>query len=192
MTVRVNGQLIKELRIKHSYSQEKLAEVVGVNLRTIQRIETNGVAALSTRGALAKALGVEPEDLDVPQASTAAAPPGERVGQWPRWSLLMLSAILVVLGGTVLAISIKSVTPIGLVTLPAVGGLLVALIGFIILTRLTPLPRWRTYVVLCIAVVSMVVSPPAWTVRVLVAVSLWAAFELGILATRLQLRVRHA
>jgi DNA-binding XRE family transcriptional regulator len=46
MTVQVNGRLIRELRIKHSYSQEKLAEIVGVNLRTIQRIETNGVAAI--------------------------------------------------------------------------------------------------------------------------------------------------
>jgi Sec-independent protein secretion pathway component TatC len=97
-----------------------------------------------------------------------------------------------VFGATALAISIQSVTPIGLVTLPAVGGLLVALIGFVILTRLTPLPRWRTYAVLCIVVVSMIVSPPAWTVRALVAISLWAAFELGILATRLRLRVRYS
>jgi transcriptional regulator with XRE-family HTH domain len=192
MTVQVNGELIKELRIKHSYSQEKLAEIVGVNLRTIQRTETNGVAALSTRGALAKALGVKPEDLDARDAPAAAAPPGEPVGLWPRWSLLMLSAVLVVFGATALAISIQSVTPIGLVTLPAVGGLLVALIGFVILTRLTPLPRWRTYAVLCIVVVSMIVSPPAWTVRALVAISLWAAFELGILATRLRLRVRYS
>jgi DNA-binding XRE family transcriptional regulator len=53
--VLVNRQLVKELRIKHSYSQEKLAAIVGVNLRTIQRIETKGVASLDTRGALAKA-----------------------------------------------------------------------------------------------------------------------------------------
>lgn len=192
MTVQVNGQLIKELRIKHSYSQEKLAEIVGVNLRTIQRIETNGAAALSTRGALARALGVKPEDLDVRAASTATASPGELVGQRPRWSLLVLSTVLVLLGGTVLAISITSVTPIGLVTLPAVGGLVVALIGFVILTRLTPVPRWRTYGALSIVVVSMVVSPPAWTVQALVAISLWAAFELGILVTRLRLHVRHA
>lgn len=81
MTVQVNGQLIKQLRIKHSYSQEKLAEIVGVNLRTIQRIETNGVASLSTRGALANALGVKPEELDVPGPSTAGAEPvGRRAG----------------------------------------------------------------------------------------------------------------
>lgn len=37
MTVHVNGRLIKELRIKHSYSQEELADIVGVNLRRLHR-----------------------------------------------------------------------------------------------------------------------------------------------------------
>jgi Sec-independent protein secretion pathway component TatC len=78
-----------------------------------------------------------------------------------------------------------------MLTLPAVGGLLVALSGFMILTRLTPLRRWRIYAVLCIIAVSMMASPPAWTVRALVTISLWATFELGVLATRLRLPVQH-
>ena len=186
MTVRVDGQLIRQLRIKRSYSQERLAEIVGVNLRTIQRMETNGVASLSTRGALAKALGVKPEDLDVREAPATAVASGEHVSLSSRWPVLMLSSVLVVLGATVLFVSIISVTPIGLVTLPAAIGLLIALVGFVLLTRLTPFPRWRTYVVLSIVGISMVVSPPSWAVRALVAISLWAAFELGILAARLR------
>lgn len=189
MPVRVNGLLIKELRIKHSYSQERLAEIIGVNLRTIQRIETKGVASLSTRGALAKAFSVKPEDFDLPEASPAAAAAGDPP---PRWPLLLLSAVLVVSGWTLLDVSIRSATPIGLLTAPAVGGLLIALIGFVVLTRLTPLRRWRTYAVLSIVVVAMVASPPAWTIRALVAISLWAAFELGILLMRFRLRVRHS
>jgi transcriptional regulator with XRE-family HTH domain len=193
MAVQVNGRLIKQLRIKHSYSQERLAEIAGVNLRTIQRIETNGAASLSTRGALASALGVQPEELDVPGPSAAgAAQAGEPVGRRPQWWLPTLSGVLVVLGGTVLAISIKSVTPIGLLTPPAVAGVLVALTGFVLLTRLTPLSRWRTYAVLCIVAVSMAASPPAWTVRSLVAILLWAAFEVGVLVTRLRPRKRLA
>lgn len=180
----VNGQLVKELRIKHSYSQEKLAAIVGVNLRTIQRIEINGVASLDTRGALAKALGVRPEDLDVPEASAVAATQGE---PRPRLSFLVVSGALVVFGATILAVAIKSVTPIGLMTLPAAIGLLVALIGLFILSRLTPLRRWRTYAVLCIVAVSLLASPPAWTIQGLIAISLWATFELGILLTRFRL-----
>ena len=67
-----------------------------------------------------------------------------------------------------------------------------ALIGLVVLTRLTPLRRWRTYAVLFIVVVAMVASPPAWTIQALVAISLWAAFELGILLTRFRLHARHA
>lgn len=189
MNVKVNGARIKELRIKHSYSQEKLAEIVGVNLRTIQRIETTGVASLNTRGALAKAFSVRPEDLDVAPAARTSA---ELLGGLPRWPVLLFSAALIALGWVVLVVSIRSSTPIGLVTPPTIGGLLIALGGFAVLTRLTPLRRWRTYAVLFIVVVAMVASPPAWTIQALVAISLWAAFELGILLTRFRLHARPA
>jgi DNA-binding XRE family transcriptional regulator len=184
--VLVNGQLVKELRIKRSYSQEKLAAIVGVNLRTIQRIEINDVASLDTRGALANALGVRPEDLDVPEPSAVAPAQGE---SRPHWSLLVVSGALVVVGATIHAVAIYSATPIGLVTLPAVIGVLMALTGFYILSRLTPLHGWRTYAVLCIYVVSLLGSPPALTIHGLIAISLWAAFELGILLTRFRLRL---
>jgi hypothetical protein len=94
-----------------------------VNLRTIQRTETNGVASLSTRGALASALGAKPEELDVPGPSAAgAAQASEPVGRRPQCWLLTLSGVLVVLGGTVPAMGLKSVTPIGLLTPSAVAG----------------------------------------------------------------------
>lgn len=187
MPVRVNGRLIKELRIKRSYSQEKLAAIVGVNLRTIQRIEVNGVASLDTRGALASALGVQPADLDVRDSPIDTAATELPISR-SRWPLLGLSIALVLSGATVLAVSINAVTPIGLLSMSALAGMLMALIGFILLTLVMPLPRWRTYVVLSIVGVSLVVSPPAWTVRALLAISLWAAFELGVLATRLRFR----
>lgn len=191
MSMRVNGQLIKELRIKHSYSQEKLAEIVGVNLRTIQRIETHGAIALSTRRALAQALGVRPEELDVPGEPGEAPPPNEPPGVWPHRRLSALSVILVVLGASILAVSIVKASPIGVVTLPAVVGMIIALAGLVTLARLNSLPGLRVYAVLCIALVSMVMSPPAWTIQALVAISLWAAFELGIVTTRLRPGLRH-
>jgi DNA-binding XRE family transcriptional regulator len=177
--------MVKELRIKHSYSQEKLAAIVGVNLRTIQRIETKGVASLDTRGALAKALDVRPEDLDVPEASAVIAAQSE---PQLRLSFLVISGTLVMLGTTILAVAVYSATPTGLVTLPAVFGVLVALTGFFILSQLTPLRGWRTYAVLGIYVVSLLGSPPGVTIHGLIVISLWAAFELGILLTRFRLQ----
>ena len=119
--VLINGQMVRELRIKHSYSQEKLAAIVGVNLRTIQRIETKGVASLDTRGALAKALDVRPQDLDVPEASAVIAAQSE---PQPRPSFLVISGALVMLGTTILGAAVYS-APYALITLPAVIGALI-------------------------------------------------------------------
>lgn len=190
--MRVSGQLIRELRIRHSYSQERLADIVGVNLRTIQRIERKGVASLGTRGALAEALGVRPEDLDVPEGPAPAASAAGLSSRLPRWPGLLLSSVLVVAGWVALDVSIRTAAPIGLLTPSAIGGILIALTGLVVQARLTPLRRWRSYAVLIIVVVAMIASPPAWTVRALVAISLWAAFEVGVLLMRLQLRVRYS
>ena len=64
MEMKVNRELIKALRVNKSWSQERLAEVAGVSLRTVQRVENEGAASLQTRVAIADALGVEPAYFD--------------------------------------------------------------------------------------------------------------------------------
>lgn len=64
MEMKLSGTHIKELRLKLSWSQEKLAEEAGLNPRTVQRAEAEGSASLRTRLLLAKALQVLPEELD--------------------------------------------------------------------------------------------------------------------------------
>jgi len=188
MTMRIDGRLIREMRIQRSWSQEKLAEIIGVNLRTIQRIETKGAASLATRGALADAFGVKPEELDSKEPITVTA--SQAGGRRPRWAPLIYSAILVAVGWIVLAFSIRDADPIGLVTPPAIGGMLLATFGFVMITRLTPLGRSRTYAVLAMIGIAMIASPPAWTIQALVTISLWAAFELGIVLTSFRERPR--
>ena len=51
--------LIRKLRIDKGWSQETLAEVSGLSVRTIQRIERGGKASLETQSALAAVLDVE-------------------------------------------------------------------------------------------------------------------------------------
>ncbi len=65
MEVRVNRALVKKLRLDNSWSQEVLANKAGLNLRTIQRIESKGIASLQTRRSVATALGIEPSALEV-------------------------------------------------------------------------------------------------------------------------------
>lgn len=64
MEMKLSGTRIKELRLKLSWSQEKLAEQAGLNPRTVQRAESEGSASLRTRLQLAQALQVLPEELD--------------------------------------------------------------------------------------------------------------------------------
>lgn len=65
MDMRVNRALVRKLRLEKSWSQELLAGKAGLNLRTIQRIESNGVASLQTRRSVATALDIEPSALEV-------------------------------------------------------------------------------------------------------------------------------
>jgi transcriptional regulator with XRE-family HTH domain len=61
--MRVNAELVAELRKKCAWSQDELATAAGLNLRTVQRIESVGTASLQSAKALAAALEIELDDL---------------------------------------------------------------------------------------------------------------------------------
>jgi len=55
--------ILKELRISRHYSQEQLAEMSGLNVRTIQRIESGKKASLESLKCLSSVLEVDLETL---------------------------------------------------------------------------------------------------------------------------------
>ncbi|MEN9307721.1 MAG: hypothetical protein RL173_1653 [Fibrobacterota bacterium] len=57
--MKIDTQLLRQLRDERSWTQEHLAEVAGVSLRTVQRIEREGNASADSRLALAAAFGVD-------------------------------------------------------------------------------------------------------------------------------------
>ena len=59
----LNSAKVKELRSKKGWTQMQLAEISDLSLRTIQRVEVNGVGSLETSKALASAFEVERELL---------------------------------------------------------------------------------------------------------------------------------
>jgi transcriptional regulator with XRE-family HTH domain len=63
MDMKVDSSYIKEQREQRAWSQEHLAEVTGLGLRTIQRIETTGTASYESARSLAAVFGVEIADL---------------------------------------------------------------------------------------------------------------------------------
>jgi transcriptional regulator with XRE-family HTH domain len=61
--VYISREIVKKLRISKDWTQETLAEISGVHTRTIQRIESDGLASMQSINALTKAFEVETETL---------------------------------------------------------------------------------------------------------------------------------
>ncbi|MEC7960766.1 MAG: helix-turn-helix transcriptional regulator, partial [Pseudomonadota bacterium] len=55
--------MIKSLRTKHHYSQEQLARMSGLSLRTIQRVESGQSASLETLKSLAAVFEIDVDTL---------------------------------------------------------------------------------------------------------------------------------
>lgn len=61
--VRVDAKLIRTARERRAWSQEHLAKVAGIGLRTLQRIEATGIASYASVQALAAVLEMAAQDL---------------------------------------------------------------------------------------------------------------------------------
>lgn len=66
----INTDLIKTLRLNNSWSQQHLASIAGISLRTLQRIEREGSASLESRKAIASAFDLTPKDLILEAATS--------------------------------------------------------------------------------------------------------------------------
>lgn len=61
--MKVNSDYIRQLRQQRGWSQEQLADIAGVNARTIQRLERGTQASVDTLKALAVAFAVDYQQL---------------------------------------------------------------------------------------------------------------------------------
>jgi transcriptional regulator with XRE-family HTH domain len=75
--MKINGEAVRALRERKSWSQEHLASASGLSARTVQRVEIEGIASAETRLALAAALDVPVADL-MPVPSSPSAPSPDR------------------------------------------------------------------------------------------------------------------
>lgn len=62
--MKINAELVLELRTQKCWSQEELAMASGLNLRTIQRIEKEATASLQSKKALASVFDINISTLD--------------------------------------------------------------------------------------------------------------------------------
>ena len=63
--MKINAEVVLKARKEKSWSQEELAIASGLNLRTIQRIESEASASLQSKKALASALDLDVQDLEL-------------------------------------------------------------------------------------------------------------------------------
>lgn len=68
--MKINADLVIELRTERSWSQEELSIASGLNTRTIQRIEREATVSLQSKKALAAAFDIDIHDLDYKELPT--------------------------------------------------------------------------------------------------------------------------
>ncbi|MDO8344797.1 MAG: helix-turn-helix transcriptional regulator [Cellvibrio sp.] len=92
MDMQINKTFLRQEREKRAWSQSHLAEVADLSMRTVQRIERNGVAAKQSAMALASALGMNLADLLIQPDSGTKEHNSNR--HW--WGLVGIVASLIV------------------------------------------------------------------------------------------------
>ncbi len=87
--MQLNPQLIKQFRTDRGWTQQQLADICALSLRTIQRVELQGLGSLETSKALATAFAVDREQLLSLSGSPAES---GQTGTSPRQPLWMAAA----------------------------------------------------------------------------------------------------
>ena len=72
--MKINEQLVYQLRMKRSWTQEELAIAAGLNLKTVQRIEKGASASLQSKKALASAFEIDVHDLNYEEKAMKPCP----------------------------------------------------------------------------------------------------------------------
>jgi len=91
MDMQINKTFLRQEREKRAWSQSHLAEVADMSMRTVQRIERNGIASKESTMALASALDIELVNLLVDRASPV---PDSKHHRW--WGIAGITASLIV------------------------------------------------------------------------------------------------
>lgn len=91
MDMQIDASRVRAERERRAWSQEHLAEVSGLSLRTIQRVETSGMASFETAKAIASVFEFDVASLRLQTAASVTAPPARNL---PRWRYLGLVATL--------------------------------------------------------------------------------------------------
>lgn len=142
--------LIRSMRRERGWTQEQLALILGINVRTVQRLERGGVPSLETAQGLASAfgrdprlfLGRDPSPLIQPPPSAPAEPiPFSSAPARPdRRPHASYAAAFLLVGAAVAAILILAL----LISGPSSSGFTVTLFGAAVSVVIGMSAAWRS------------------------------------------------
>ena len=112
--MKIHSELVKKYRADRQWSQEQLSELCGLNLRTIQRLESSGKASMESVRALAAVFEVEATTF-IADASEATPSTWDnlktslmkydnfsgRTGRREYWQFLLFYILLVAIGSVI-------------------------------------------------------------------------------------------
>jgi transcriptional regulator with XRE-family HTH domain len=98
MDMQIDASKVRAERERRAWSQEQLAEVAGLSLRTVQRVETSGSASFETAKAMAAVLELEVAALRAPAEASQQATPEHRREVWGLRYLGVAASLLIALG----------------------------------------------------------------------------------------------
>ncbi len=93
----INAELVRAQRTRRGWTQQQMAEVADLSLRTVQRIENQGVASNESISALSSVLEIPREELLVRSEQTAIQAGVER-------RLLLLTGVAAAAGASIGAV----------------------------------------------------------------------------------------
>ena len=96
--MKVNSELIRELRQQHTISQEMLAEAADLSPRTVQRIESTSTASLESTMAIAAVFEIEAGALEDTRLEQGRIVQGMQRGLRFGMAGIVLGALLASLG----------------------------------------------------------------------------------------------
>jgi transcriptional regulator with XRE-family HTH domain len=118
--MKIDPVKLRKLRDARAWSQEHLASVAGLSVRTVQRIEAEGSASAESRLALAAALDVAPGDLHAPEeAASAPQPASPAKHQMRGWPLHL--ALYLVAAAVLIALKLALTGSLGWAIFPLLG-----------------------------------------------------------------------
>jgi transcriptional regulator with XRE-family HTH domain len=135
MEMKINSDRVKQLRKQRSWSQDQLASVSGLSLRTIQRIENMGVCSLDSKRALAAVFEVAVETLAFTESDSVFTQQSQRgfyygcIGGYIGTGLGIVSALTAILWSLINGYMSFEAAGIYLGTVGALGGICCAAIG---------------------------------------------------------------